>query len=145
MKKPKKPNVPKMKQKAFKLWSEKVRNAYGNKCAICGSEKMPNAHHIESRKNSAIRFAVENGVSLCPLHHKFDSKNSAHNGAVWFHKWLVENRPKTIDFILSNRDNKPDETVEYMESILKKLAEPITHEELEIMGRLNNEIKNTIA
>ena len=138
MKKPKKPNVPKMKRKAFKLWSEKVRNAYNNKCAICGSEKMINAHHIESRKSASLRFSVEQGVALCPLHHKFDSKNSAHNGAIWFYQWLLKNRPLTIEFILSHRDDPIDETPAYMLSVLDKLAKPITQEELRIMGRLSD-------
>ena len=133
-KKPKKPKVPKLKRKAFKLWSLKVRMAYGNKCAICGSENNLNAHHIESRKSASMRFLVENGAALCPLHHKFDSRNSAHNGPVWFHQWLLQNRPKTIDFILLHRDDPVEETVEYMLAVLTKLEQPLSSDELDTMG-----------
>ena len=104
------------------MWSIKVRNTYDNKCVICGSDKFINAHHIESRKNSALRFDIKNGVALCPKCHKFGI-NSAHNSPIWFHQWLLKNTPETIGYILDNRDNKPEETIEYIEEIIKRLSE----------------------
>lgn len=137
MKRRKKRPIVKLRKKAFDLWSHKVRDAYDNKCAICGQVEYLNAHHIESRDNPSLRFKVENGIAVCPTHHKF-GRDSAHEGPIWFYQWLLMNRPKTIDFILKHRMDETKENPEYLESVIADLEQPLTMEQLDIMGRSQN-------
>ena len=75
-------NPRRLKNKLDKLWREKVIETWGNKCVICGSLEI-NIHHIVGRRNLATRWSVNNGVSLCALHHTFGIQ-SAHQHPVWF-------------------------------------------------------------
>jgi len=78
------------KQERLKLkkldteWAKAVKNKYNNKCALCGNEKLLNAHHIIPREIKETRHMIENGVALCPKHHKFDKTYSAHRNPLWF-------------------------------------------------------------
>lgn len=60
-----------------KEWSKTIKDYYGNKCIICGSNKLLNAHHIIPREFQETRWDTLNGVPLCISHHKY-SKFSAH-------------------------------------------------------------------
>jgi predicted restriction endonuclease len=51
-----------------KLWSNKVKEKFDNKCFICG-KGSPHAHHIFSRGYKSTRWDIENGVALCYYHH----------------------------------------------------------------------------
>lgn len=65
-------------QKEDKLWSKLVRERDGA-CRKCG-KKPPyrlHAHHIMSRVNSATRYDLKNGLTLCVHHHVFGN-DSAH-------------------------------------------------------------------
>jgi hypothetical protein len=135
LKRIKKPSIASLKRKAFKMWSEKARLAYGNKCAICVADGKIDAHHIISRRtcNLWLKFDIANSIACCPSHHKFGS-SSFHNDPIWAHQWLLENRPKTIDYLMAHRNNKFDTTREEMEKIIAALSIPVTPEELEILG-----------
>ena|SRR3990167_3267414 len=73
--------------KCDKLWSELVR-ARDGKCAYCGKKEYLAAHHIFGRSNSATRFLLENGISLCPSHHVFSPQFSAHRTEQDFRIWV---------------------------------------------------------
>jgi predicted restriction endonuclease len=75
------------------LWAEIVKIRDENRCVICGKEKYLNAHHLISRKVFKFRWKIENGISLCPLHHNFSVELSAHTAPWGFEQWLKENRP----------------------------------------------------
>lgn len=74
------------------LWSKAVKILDNNKCVRCGSSDGLNSHHIIGRKNFATRWEVSNGVTLCPLHHVFGSKWSAHQTPSKFTTWIIEKR-----------------------------------------------------
>ena len=131
----KKPSVASLKRKAFKIWSEKARLAYGNKCAICGADGKIDAHHIISRRtcNLGLKFAIGNSVACCPSHHKFGFA-SFHNDPIWAYQWLLANRPKTIDYLNAHRLDKFGGTREDMMAIIAMLQKPVTDEELAILN-----------
>jgi len=94
------------RNKKDKQWSIDVRNKYLNKCAIpnCECTEMLNAHHIIPREFQETRWDINNGVALCPKHHKF-GKYSAHKNALWFIRVLLRedlNRMNQLGDIMDN-------------------------------------------
>lgn len=69
------------------------------KCVICESTIRPNAHHIIPRMFKELRWDVNNGVILCPKHHKF-GRLSAHKNSLWFITLLRLNVPNKHDYLL---------------------------------------------
>lgn len=70
-------------------WSKLVKLKSGNKCAVCGSVKALNSHHIYSRAKMSLRWSTENGICLCVGHH-IGVKFSAHKTPTEFTEWLNE-------------------------------------------------------
>jgi len=113
------------RRKADKAWSELVRGIAGNKCEICGSTDHVQAHHIIDRSVWQLRHCVMNGVSLCPSHHKYDRKMSAHKGSLMFIAWLQTYRATDLRNLISIMESlvavvevlgdagKPDYKTEY--------------------------------
>ena len=98
MKKPKKPKKPKKKSKKSskkkkldRRWATLVKERAGGHCEYCGKTEYLNAHHIFSRNNHSVRWALENGVALCPSCHVFGN-HSAHKAPIEFSEWLKETR-----------------------------------------------------
>ena len=97
-------SVAKIRRRLRRLWTEKVGNMGGHKCAVCGAvnqgKSYVNAHHVigyvQSRR---LRYDPINGVLLCPSHHKF-GKLSAHKNGVWFAEWLRNVRPLQYQYVL---------------------------------------------
>jgi hypothetical protein len=135
----------KIRRRLFKLWSQKVMLIGGNVCAVTGAVRgsintdgkpvILDAHHLENRSTCpALRFDLLNGIALGKSAHKF-GRNSAHKGTIWFAEWLRTNRPKQYAYVLAHRDdpiNLEDRDVLY--AIEKKLQEPPTAEEFDILG-----------
>lgn len=78
------------KNKKDKAWAIAVKEAYGNCCAVCGDNKRLNAHHIISRTIKEFRHEVVNGIALCPKHHRFSFKFSAHQNPFIFYRWFAK-------------------------------------------------------
>lgn len=72
-----------------KEWREKIMERFDNTCAFCPETKRINAHHIIPRTFKELRWDVENGIALCPLHHKL-GKFSAHKNPLWFFNHIQE-------------------------------------------------------
>jgi len=114
--KAKKPRIPKLHRpkkestktittRLYKTWAAIVHSYYNNRCAICGKEHSKeaplNAHHIMPRQMfSALRFAPENGIALCPKCHKM-GRFSAHKGGIWFAEWLRTHDPDRYQYCLT--------------------------------------------
>ena len=80
-------------RKQFSIWANAVKDRDGRKCIYCASPKLLNAHHVIPREIKVFRWDVDNGVSLCPKHHKFSFEFSAHKNPLIFIIWLCRNRP----------------------------------------------------
>lgn len=79
------------KRKALAEWGRTVRAA--GRCAVCGSKKFLNAHHILSKERYGhLMFCIENGVVLCSNCHKYGVR-SFHGNGVWATLWLQKYRP----------------------------------------------------
>mgnify|MGYP003595584969 CR=1 FL=1 len=119
----------KLRKKAFKLWSLKVRA--GGACELCGkkykeiNEKgkptILQAHHIIGRENKNLAWDVLNGVCLCSNCHKF-SRTSAHRGSIIFTDWFMKKYPDRYDYLLKNYMVEVEPTVEYMQKQIEKLT-----------------------
>jgi hypothetical protein len=80
-------------KKLDKLWREMVYKKANYLCEFCGAKRL-NAHHIYSRSAQHLRWDVENGVNLCPLHHRLSSEFSAHKTPLLFADWIIKKRGK---------------------------------------------------
>ncbi len=112
-----------IRRRLMRLWTARVGDAWGHRCAVCGSESTPNAHHLENRNTCrALKFDEMNGILLCPSHHKF-GKNSAHKGGIWFAEWLRAHYPERYAYVLAHRDDEMNlndrETLARLESMLQ--------------------------
>lgn len=82
------------RNKKLKEWSKLVRERDNNKCAICPNTKMINAHHIIPKQWKHLMFNLDNGIALCPTHHKYNYTISAHKNPLAFMIWMEKNRPE---------------------------------------------------
>jgi predicted restriction endonuclease len=82
-----------------KAWANAVKDRDGRKCVICGDTERLNAHHIIVRENHETKYDIHNGISLCPMHHLFNRRISAHNNPLGFFLWLEENRAEQIRYL----------------------------------------------
>ena len=80
-------------------WANAVKDRDQRKCVICGDTNGLNAHHIIPRENHETKFDIENGISLCPIHHFFNRQISAHNNPLAFFMWLEKNRPEQLEHV----------------------------------------------
>ena len=78
-------------------WANDVKNRDGWACVICGNKDKPNAHHILVRERHSYKYEVDNGITLCVLHHLFSRHISAHNASLPFYTWLAANRPEQFE------------------------------------------------
>ena len=85
--------------KEDKEWASKVKERDNFMCVICGSMDRLNAHHIIPRENHETKLELNNGLSLCPKHHFFCRKISAHNNPVGMFFWLETNRAVQLAWI----------------------------------------------
>lgn len=97
--------------KEDKEWGKSVKNRDDWKCVICGSTERVNAHHLIVRENHETKFDINNGLTLCPKHHFFCRKVSAHNNPLGLWLWIEKNRPDQLNYcrikmqeILANED-----------------------------------------
>lgn len=134
-----------LRRKADKLWSERVRELHGFKCPICnfthgtlnkkGNKIYLNSHHIEGRKNWALRFDILNGIALCPGHHDLNV-DSAEQSPLWFMNWLKRNRPLLINYLLEKRTHSVKTSVKWYMEIIEHLNSPtlLTDRQTEILN-----------
>jgi hypothetical protein len=80
----------------YKTWSNDVKTRDNHMCIVCGSNILINAHHIIPREIKELRYVVDNGISLCPKHHKFGNYISPHKNPFWFYHFLWLKRPEQL-------------------------------------------------
>jgi hypothetical protein len=89
-------------KKQFIAWSIAVRARDNNCCVICQRTDYVHAHHILPRELHTFRFNVDNGISLCPKHHKYSYELSPHKNPLAFFVWLHNNRHKQMCKLIYN-------------------------------------------
>ena len=85
-----------------KLWNElsKSIREHEKRCAICGSDKHLNVHHLLSKKfYPEYLLEPQNLIVLCAKHHQF-GRNSAHKNGVFFTEWLRIHRRKQLTWCI---------------------------------------------
>lgn len=82
-----------------KEWANSVKDRDNWTCVICGSKERINAHHIIVRENLELKFDINNGLSLCPKHHFFCRKISAHNNPLGLILWIQKNREEQFNYL----------------------------------------------
>lgn len=100
------------------LWAICVKTRDNFQCAICGEKNMPNAHHLITRKVFQYRWDVSNGITLCPSHHEFDVRLSAHTAPWGLEEWMKENRPEQFKKHEISRKNIENVATDYQEIYL---------------------------
>lgn len=109
-------SLPKIRRRLLKLWSEAVRERDAFSCCFCGVKKGDvnqfnpdlkvkiDAHHALQKeiKDCPLKYSIDNGISLCPSHHKFNGETSAHKSPIVFYDWFKKQYPDRYDFILKN-------------------------------------------
>ena len=51
-------------------WRKAVKDRDGQVCVFCGTKERVEAHHIKPQcTHPELKFDVDNGISLCRLHH----------------------------------------------------------------------------
>lgn len=69
-------------KKRLAEWSRNIRDI--GECEVCGAKGNLQAHHILPKERyPEFKFELMNGISLCPICHKF-GKHSAHRNPLWF-------------------------------------------------------------
>ena len=118
--------IRKLRNKALRLWKERVKERAGGRCEFCGASERIQAAHIECYLlNPFLRFDIRNGASLCERHHKW-GRDSFHNSFVFAYIFMVENRMDDllylIDAVKKYKDMSKDLiTKEYLEGEIKEL------------------------
>ena len=91
--------------KRDKEWSIEVRRKWNNCCAYCGSTIRTNAAHIIPREIRHFRHDLDNGVALCPKHHKFSFQWSAHLNPLAFYIWMAKTHADQFTRIIEKWEN----------------------------------------
>ncbi len=65
----------------LKYWAMAIK-VRDKKCVYCGAKKDLDAHHIISRRHAALKYDLDNGITLCRYHHGMVGNNYE------FDEWL---------------------------------------------------------
>ena len=87
-------------KKQDKIWADSVKERDGWKCTFCNSVITPNAAHIIPREIKKFRHNIDNGITLCPKHHKFSFEFSAHQNPFAFLLWFANFRTEQFTKIV---------------------------------------------
>jgi len=114
-----KKNIAKLKRKCDKVWSLIIRKL--GHCELCDSTEFLNAHHIITKRNSNLRWDLQNGICLCSRCHKF-SLRSAHNNPFTIIDWLKDKHSIESHLRIVAQQDIKKFTYEDMEQILEGLT-----------------------
>lgn len=87
------------------VWKRNVKERDNYICQICGkylkdTPRSCHAHHILPKRMKGMRWDVNNGIVLCPNHHKLGIF-SPHQNAIWFFGWMRANKPQQLNYIIN--------------------------------------------
>ncbi len=90
------------KRKCDTIWYE-LQHRRHTRCSVCGSPRVEIHHLIPKNGHAATRTAMENGIGLCPNHHR-GSDFSAHGTPRKWERYLEAERPSIWNWIVENRE-----------------------------------------
>lgn len=102
MRRRRKTDLARAKEKADKAWAYKVKERAGFRCEKCGA-RASDAHHVVPRTNHTLRHELKNGVALCRKHHLY----WAHKDPLDFVLWLEMERPDDHYYLCIAAHRKP--------------------------------------
>ena len=79
-----------------KEWRNIIKERDNSKCIICERTDIIHVHHIIPREIKKYRWNIDNGVCLCPRHHKYSFEISAHKNSFAFITWLCKYKRNQI-------------------------------------------------
>ena len=100
------PNSSLYRRRADRLWKELVSKSYVGRCAICGSDKWTQAHHLIPRELFSHRHIIKNGILLCAAHHRFSFVLSPHKNPIAFVKWMISYHNATWCWLLEQEPTR---------------------------------------
>jgi hypothetical protein len=101
------------------MWQTVCKTRDGYKCQVCGKAEYVNVHHIIGRQNYGTRWLPENGICLCPSHHKFSRTDSAHINPLWF---ISQHVTGNTEEFLKKRCHDEKNPEYYYETLCNELA-----------------------
>ena len=119
-----------IQNRCTKKWSLAVRARAGHVCERCGmSCTRLQSHHVVSwrcKARGTLRWALQNGVSCCPLCHRLGGE-SFHSNPPLTMEWFKQTRPDDYQHVLLHyRDSLPEGAEEaraylkWVESVMDK-------------------------
>lgn len=116
------------------IWSFAVKERDGFRCRRCGASKRLNSHHIIKRQFKALRWDVDNGITLCVGHHTF-GKDAAHVDEIGFLGWL-KGEDVNYDLLHKTRnESNGNNFTEQLEKIKYQSFQLNLHESLKMIAK----------
>ena len=114
-----------LKKKLLVVWAKIAKIQQGNKCQICGSTEYLNAHHLipKEKKDSALRYDLQNAIVLCPRHHKYSYDLSPHKNPITFFALFTATYPNQHEYLLEHASDTKIYTEEELITLLKEMKE----------------------
>lgn len=120
-----------IKKRCLELWAKVVKQRAGNVCELgkflgtsC-SEGYLNSHHAENYwVNKALRYAPENGIAVCPGHHRF-YKDSAHKSFIALYKYMIVKRAEDVEYLVTHYKDKEEVTKEFLEEKINEFLSEV--------------------
>ena len=78
--------------KLIKQWRRYVLERDSYHCVICGRKDKINIHHIIPREIKEFKYDVDNGICLCPNHHRFSKEISPHKNSLIFYCFFIKHK-----------------------------------------------------
>lgn len=98
-----------LSDKADALWQKLICQMWQGRCAYCRVMWNVSAHHITKRRFHATRWALENGIALCCVHHAWAEANDKkflswlQLAYPWIYEWHAKNtNPPIVRFANHN-------------------------------------------
>ena len=93
-------NKSSIKKELDSIWYE-LQHKIHRRCLIC-NEGGVELHHLIPKSHILTAWDMDNGVALCPKHHRTDNVISAHGRPAIFRDYLKEWEPELYTYITEN-------------------------------------------
>jgi len=64
-----------VKRDAADIWFSKAIRARDGECVVCGKQEALECCHIYGRRNKAVRWSMDNAITMCHYHHRWTTEN----------------------------------------------------------------------